>query len=174
MRIRGVLRIATTADLPDLSAIKSEVSRRAYGGLMTEEQLAWWLELGCSQERFAPHLDDPDSTVLVDDEARAVGTVTFAEAAYISDVYVERAGEGGGRRMVDALVTLARERRLAQAECSVMGWSTDAMVFWTRMGFTRGRFLTRPSFDRDGLMRRDGWMRSEHFPTTYVGYVLAL
>ena len=62
--------------------------------------------------------------------------------------------------MVDALVARARERGLAQAECSVMGWSADAMVFWTRMGFTRGRFLTQPSFDRDGLMRRDGWMRS--------------
>jgi hypothetical protein len=169
-----VLRTATTADLPELSAIKSAVSRRAYGALMTEEQLAWWLDVGCSAERFAPHLDDPHSTVLVDDETRAVGTVTFAEAAYISDVYVVRAGEGGGRRMVDALVSLARERELPQAECSVMGWSADAIVFWMLMGFTRGRFLTRPSFDRHGLMRRDGWMQSETFPTTYLGYVLAL
>ena len=148
VRIQGCCATATTADLPELSAIKSAVSRRAYGGLMTEEQLAWWLDVGCSQERFAPHLDDPHSTVLLDDETRAVGTVTFAEAAYISDVYVERAGEGGGRRMVDALVSLARERGLPQAECSVMGWSADAVVFWTRMGFTRGRFLTQPSFDR--------------------------
>jgi GNAT superfamily N-acetyltransferase len=169
-----VIRTATTADLPELSAIKSAVSRRAYGALMTEAQLAWWLDVGCSQERFAPHLDDPGSTVLLDDETRAVGTITFAEAAYISDVYVERAGVGGGRRMVDALLSLARERRLPQAECSVMGWSSDAMAFWTRMGFERGRFMTQPSFDRHGLMRRDGWMRSESFPTTYLGYVRAL
>jgi GNAT superfamily N-acetyltransferase len=169
-----VIRTATTADLPELSAIKSAVSRRAYGALMTEEQLAWWLDVGCSQERFAPHLDDPGSTVLLDDETRAVGTITFAEAAYISDVYVERAGAGGGRRMVDALLSLARGRRLPQAECSVMGWSSDAMAFWRRMGFERGRFMTQPSFDRHGLMRRDGWMRSESFPTTYLGYVRAL
>ena len=167
-------RTATTADLPELSAIKSAVSRRAYGALMTAEQLAWWLEVGCSEERFAPHLGDPHSAVLLDDETRAVGTVTFAEAAYISDVYVERPGAGGGRRMVDALVSLARERGLPQAECSVMGWSADAVVFWRRMGFTRGRFLTQPSFDPHGLMRRDGWMQSESFPTTYVGYVLRL
>ena len=55
-----------------------------------------------------------------------------------------------------------------------MGWSADASGVLARMGFTRGRFLTQPSFDRHGLMRRDGWMQSEHFPTTYVGYVLAL
>jgi hypothetical protein len=122
-----VLRIATTADLPDLSAIKSAVSRRAYGGLMTEEQLAWWLEVGCSQERFAPHLDDPRSTVLVDDEARAVGTVTFAEAAYISDVYVERAGEGGGRRMVDSRRPSARSWAGARTRwCSGRAWASRA------------------------------------------------
>jgi ribosomal protein S18 acetylase RimI-like enzyme len=169
-----MIRTATTADLAELSAIKSSVSRLAYGALMTDEQLAWWLEMGCSQARFQAPLGDSRSTVLIDHEAGAVGTVTCAEAAYISDVYVARPGEGAGRRMVEALLALGREHGLAQAECSVMGWSPEASAFWIRMGFTRGRFLTKPAFDPEGRMRRDGWMQSESFPTTYLGYVRAL
>ncbi len=174
MRASTVIRAATRADLSELSAIKGSVSRRAYGALMTEEQLAWWLDIGCSPARFTSALDDPQCTVLIDDEARAVGTIRCAEAAYISDVYVERAGEGAGRRMVDALLALGREQGLGQAECSVMGWASEAIAFWSRMGFRRGHFLTRPVFDPHGLMRRDGWMRSESFPTTYLGFVRPL
>ena len=174
LKTSSVLRTATTSDLQQLSAIKSAVSRRTYGALMTQDQMAWWLDVGCSPSHFATPVDDPRSTVLIDDEAGAVGTVTCAEAAYISDVYVERPGEGAGRRMVDALLAVGREHGLAQAECSVMGWSPDAIAFWVRVGFTRGRFLTKPVFDPEGLMRRDGWMRSESFPTTYLGYVRPL
>jgi ribosomal protein S18 acetylase RimI-like enzyme len=168
------VRAATLSDLAELSRIKTTVSRRAYGALMTESELAWWLEVGCSPERFAVPLGDPRCTVLIDDAAHAVGTVTCAEAAYISDVYVERPGHGAGRRMVDALLAVGREAGLAQAECSVMAWSPEAIAFWERMGFRRGRFLTLPSFDPRGLMRRDGAMRSESFPTSYLGYVRAL
>ena len=168
------MRAATTSDLAELSRIKSTVSRRAYGALMTESELAWWLEVGCSPERFATPLGDPRSTVLIDDAAHAVGTVTCAEAAYISDVYVEHAGLGAGRLMVDALLAIGRDAGLAQAECSVMAWSAQAIAFWERMGFRRGRFLTLPVFDRQGLMRRDGEMQSETFPTRYLGYVRAL
>jgi ribosomal protein S18 acetylase RimI-like enzyme len=170
---RARIRAATTADLAELSRIKSTVSRRVYGALMSESELAWWLDVGCSPERFATPLRDPRSTVLIDDDAHAVGTVTCAEAAYISDVYVERAGRGAGRRMVDALLAAARDAGLAQAECSVMAWSEDAIAFWERMGFRRGRFLTRPVFDPEGLMRRDGEMQSETFPTRYLGFVRA-
>jgi ribosomal protein S18 acetylase RimI-like enzyme len=168
------MRTATLDDLEELSRVKSTVSRRAYGAVMTPEELAWWLDVGCSPERFAVPVADPRCTVLIDDAAHAVGTVTCAEAAYISDVYVERAGEGAGRRMVDALLAIGREAALAQAECSVMAWSTGAIAFWERMGFRRGRFLTLPVFDPGGRMRRDGAMRSEHFRTDYLGFVRAL
>jgi GNAT superfamily N-acetyltransferase len=168
------MRTATHDDVTELSRIKATVSRRAYGPVMTPGELAWWLDVGCSPERFAAPLADPRCTVLIDDAAHAVGTVTCAEAAYISDVYVEQAGRGAGRRMVDALLAIGRAAALTQAECSVMAWSTGAIVFWERMGFRRGRFLTLPVFDPGGLMRRDGAMRSEHFRTDYLGFVLAL
>jgi GNAT superfamily N-acetyltransferase len=169
-----MLRAATTADLPALSANTRLVSERSYGSLMTAAELAWWLEVVCSQEHFAALLDDPDCAVLIDDELRAVGTARFAEAVYIGDLYVARPGAGAGRSIVGVLLDRARDAGLPSAECSVMAWNVDAAAFWERIGFRRGRFMTQPAWDPEDLMRRVGWMRSSTLSTAYLAYVKPL
>jgi hypothetical protein len=170
----GGPRAATVGDVQDLAAIKASVSRRAYEGLMSADELTWWLDAACSVEHFAALLGHPRAEVLIEDESRAVGTVRFEQAAYISDVYVTRPGTGAGRRMVEALCARARAAGQTTAECSVMGWSSGAIAFWEVMGFRRGRFATQQSWDPEGLMRRFGMMRSRTLSTDYLAYVRAL
>jgi hypothetical protein len=174
LRATGRPRAARLGDLRDLAAIKAVVSRRAYGTLMSSTQLRWWLDVACSRDHFAALLGDPGAVVLIEQESRAVGTVRFEQAAYISDVYVARPGFGAGRRMVEALLFRARAAGQTSAECSVMAWSSGAIAFWEVMGFRRGRFATQQSWDPEGLMRRHGTMRSRTLSTEYLAYVRAL
>jgi ribosomal protein S18 acetylase RimI-like enzyme len=167
-------RTATLDDLRELARIKAVVSRRAYSALMSSDELQWWLDAACSPEHFKALLDDPKAAVLIEDTSRAVGTVRFEEAAYISDVYVAHPGMGAGRRIVETLLTYACAAGQASAECSVMAWSPGAIAFWEAMGFRRGRFATQQPWDPDGLMRRDGTMHSRTLATEYLAYVRAL
>lgn len=169
-----MVRDATGADAGELSAIKRVVSERAYSALMSERELEWWLTVVCAPDHFAAMIEDPACAVVVDDELRGVGTVRLAEAAYIGDVYVAHPGGGAGRRIVDALLGRAVAAGLAQAECSVMEWSIDAIAFWERLGFRRGRFETQPIWDPEGLMRSAGSMRSLSLSTSYLAYVRAI
>jgi GNAT superfamily N-acetyltransferase len=159
------------ADAAALSAIKRAVSERAYNGLMSERELDWWLGRPCAEDHFAAMIEDPACAVVIDQEHGGVGSVRFAEAAYIGDVYVERAGAGAGRRIVDALLDRADVAGLTGAECSVMAWSAEAIAFWERIGFRRGRFATQPAWDPEGLMRDVGSMRSRTLSTRYLAYV---
>ena len=169
-----MLRDARADEVAELSEIKRRVSQRAYAGLMSARELAWWLEVVCAPEHFAALIADPACAVLVEDELEGVGTVRLAEAAYIGDVYVVRAGAGAGRRIVEALLERARADGRPQAECSVMAWSAAAAAFWERIGFRRGRFATQPAWDPEGLMRRDGWMPSRSLATRYLAYTKRL
>jgi len=169
-----VVRDAINADAAQLSAIKRAVSERAYAALMSERELAWWLEVVCAPDHFAAMIGDPACAVVIDEESFAVGSVRFAQAAYIGDVYVARAGGGAGRAVVDALLERASVAGLTRAECSVMEWSVEAIGFWERIGFRRGRFATQPAWDPDGLMRRVGSMRSRTLSTSYLAYVRAI
>jgi hypothetical protein len=53
LRATGGPRAATLDDLRDLAAIKAVVSGRAYGTLMSSEELRWWLDAACSPDHFA-------------------------------------------------------------------------------------------------------------------------
>jgi GNAT superfamily N-acetyltransferase len=161
-------------DAAALSAIKRAVSERVYAALMSERELAWWLQVACAPDHFASMIGDPACAVVIDEEVRAVGSARFAEAAYIGDVYVERPGAGAGRAIVAALLDRAGAAGLTRAECSVMAWSVEAIAFWERLGFRRGRFATQPAWDPEGLMRRVGSMPSRSLSTSYLAYVRAI
>ena len=169
-----MVRDATDDDAAALGAIKREVSERAYSALMSERELAWWLAVVCAPDHFAAMIADPACAVVIDEQLRGVGSARFAEAAYIGDVYVATPGAGGGRAIVEGLLERARAAGLTRAECSVMAWSADAIAFWERLGFRRGRFETQPVWDPEGLMRRAGSMRSRSLSTSYLAYVRAI
>jgi len=55
---------------------------------------------------------------------------------YIEDIYVAPAhrGRGAGKALLTAVVRIAKERRCARVEWSVLDWNEPAIEFYRRMG----------------------------------------
>jgi hypothetical protein len=133
-----VLRDATPADLPAISALIHELADFEHLGHLVRT----------TPERLHPHLfgDRPVAGCVVAEVDRAVvgfalfftnfSTFLAQPGLYLEDLYVQPAhrGRGLGRAFLEHLGALAVARRCGRFEWSVLDWNETAIGFYRRMG----------------------------------------
>ena len=134
---------AVAADVPDLL--------RLIGALATYEKLSHLMVATAVDLEDALFGARPAAEALVvreDDEKRsAIGFALYftnfstflgRRGLWLEDLFVlpEHRGRGIGRRLLEALAAIARERGYGRFEWAVLDWNAPAIGFYERMGAT--------------------------------------
>lgn len=116
-----MIREARPDEADELAAIQREASLAAYPHIFPPERYPYPTE--AVRERWQEALDDPEVTVIVADERRAVGVV-MSRPEWLDGLYVrpEWWGRGVGRALHDEV--LARQRAAGATRCHL--WVLEA------------------------------------------------
>lgn len=129
---------AKEADVPALLGLVRELAEY--------EKLTDWLSV--TEEKFRKSLfgDRPEAEALIAwDGSQAVGYAVFfynystfigTQGIYLEDIYVRPTvrGRGIGKKIFEALATMAKERKCDRLEWMVLNWNQSAIDFYKGLG----------------------------------------
>lgn len=136
-----VLEEASREDIPELTELKREVARRAYGGIHDPDLVDAWIAKNCREDHFRYRVDRSGYTVLLARrDGRIVGVATMrkrGERADMSGLYVLEPGTGIGTGLVRRREQIARSQGCTSTRASVFRTNEDGRRFVTRRGLVK-------------------------------------
>jgi len=143
------IRLATAADVPELSAVGSRVFRDAYGGTAPDDDIADHIEAFFSEPVVTAEISRPDVTYfMASEDDHCAGLVKMRDsdvpalviansAVEVQQLYVSMDFQrrGVGALLLDAVVAAARMRGIDGIWLSVWTDADWAVKFYSKYGF---------------------------------------
>lgn len=133
------VRQAEIADASALAEIKRTIEDRTYASFGTAEEHRLGLEAFCSTAYVEGMIGDPRTTVLVaEHHGNPIGLAALSkgdECDQLHAVYALEAGRGVGLMLVATAARVALRRGQGAMCCEIFENNTNAVRFFTRLGF---------------------------------------
>lgn len=151
-----LIRPATAADVPELSAFATEVFEQTFGPYNTRRDMESYISETFTPERQREMLADAANTVLLAEVEKEAGGREIAGYAHLTEGYLpedvdgpdpielrrfyagrEWHGRGVAQRMMEAVLDAARERGGQTLWLGVWERNPRAVAFYSKFGFVR-------------------------------------
>lgn len=134
-----MIELATAAHVPYLRRLKAQVMEGRYRPVSSEDELARWREVYCTNEYFHRLIEDPDAMLLSIGSLREpVGMVVLHrrdDHVEIDDLLCLNPRQGDGRRLIEACLGYAEVWGIRDVVCDIYPGHENAVRFLERHGF---------------------------------------